>query len=140
MKIRVIVAAMVAVMLVPVLSIAGDVLIIGNPSVTASFLSEKELSKIYLGKKTAWGDGTKIVFVIQKNSDTHKAFLKEYVHKSPSQFDRHWKKLVFTGKGSSPQAFDSEKALIKFVSDTKGAIGYVSTDSNLENVKTISVK
>ena len=140
MKIKVIIAAVVAIVLIPVFSVAGDVVLIGNRSITESALSSKDIGNIYLGKKTLWQDGAKIVFVVRKEAEINKTFLKEYVHKSPSQYDRHWKKLIFTGKGFAPQAFESDQALIKFVSETRGAIGYVSPGSKLENVKTISVK
>ncbi len=140
MKNRVIVALMLASVIFPNLSAAGDVIIIANPSVAVSHFSQKDISNIFLGKKTNWKDDSKIVFVVQRNSDVHKAFLKNYVHKSPSQFDRYWKKLIFTGKGALPKSFESEQALIKYVGETKGAIGYVSAKSNRVNVKTIRVE
>lgn len=140
MKFRVIIAALVAVILLPLLAAGGEVTFIGNPSLTVSKLSKKDVRNIFLGKKTTWDDNTKIVFVIQEDTPTHEAFLEKYLRKSPSQFKRYWKDKVFTGKGSLPQAFASEQNLIKFVSETKGALGYVSAGTNLNEVKTISVK
>lgn len=140
MKIRVIVAVMVALMLLPALSAASDVIVIGNPSVPVSDLRKKDISKIFLGKKVVWDDKSKIVVVIQSNADLHEKFLKEYVGKSPSKFAAAWKDLVFTGKRSAPKIFATDQEMIKFVSETKGAIGYVSTGTTLDKVKTISVK
>lgn len=140
MKIRVIITAVVAVMLIPVFSMAGDVVIIGNPALPTATISKKEIIRIFLGKKIVWADKTKIVIALRKNSDTHKAFLKEYIHKSPTQFAGIWKQRIFTGMGSSPKTFDGDKETVKYVSETKGAVGYVSTGTGLDNVKTISVK
>lgn len=140
MKIKVIVAALVAVMLLPVLCAAGGVVVIGNPSVPASALSKQDVGNIFLGNKTVWDDGSKITFVIQKDSAGHETFLKEYISKTPAQFANYWKKQVFTGKGSSPQSLQSDEEMIKFVSETKGAVGYVSSGTGLNNVKTISVR
>lgn len=140
MKIKIIVAALVAVMLAPVLALAGGVVVIGNASVPTSALSRQDISNIFLGNKTAWDDGGKITFVIQKDSAGHEIFLKEFIGKTPSQFANYWKKQVFTGKGSSPQSLDSDQEMIKFVGETKGAVGYVSSGVGLNNVKTISVR
>lgn len=140
MKIRVIVAAMAFILFAPVLSVAEDVVLIGNPSVKATTLQEKDVSKIFLGKKIVWDDKTRIVIALQKNPAIHNAFLKEYIHKSPSRFASLWKRQVFTGGMLAPKTFESDKGVVKYVSETKGAIGYVSAETNLENVKTISVK
>lgn len=140
MEIKVIVAALVAVMLVPVLAAAGGVMVIGNPSVPATTLSELDIIYIFLGDKTAWDDGKKITFVIQEDSAAHKTFLKEYISISPAQFANYWKKRVFTGKGSSPQSLKNDQEMIKFIGETKGAVGYVSSGTILNNVKTISVR
>lgn len=140
MKIRVIAAALVTIMLLPALSAAGDLVLIGNPSLRESTLRKKDVKNIYLGKKRVWKDGTKIVFAIQTEKDLLKLFLKEYVGKSPSQYDNFWRNRIFSGKGSSPLTFDGNQEMINFVSKTKGAIGYVSAGSNLEDIKTISVK
>ncbi len=140
MKTRVIVVFMLVSVLFPSLSAAGDVMIIAHHSIGVSKLSEKDVSNIYLGKKTVWGDGSKIVFALQENPNLLQTFLEEYVKKSPAQFDRYWKKLIFTGKAGRPKVFDNDQALIKFVGETKGAIGYVSAKSKRVNVKTISVE
>ena len=39
-----------------------------------------------------------------------------------------------------PKSFKTEKALVDFISKTEGAIGYVSSDAKLKNVKIISVE
>ncbi len=139
MKIRVIAAAMVYFLFFPVLSEAKDVLIIGNPSVKAGKLTKRDVSKIFLGKKIAWDDNTRIVIALQKNPAIHKAFLKEYIHKSASRFASIWKRKIFTGM-IAPKTFESDDEVVRYVSETKGAIGYVSANTNVDDVKTISIK
>lgn len=125
--------------IIPTLCFADNVTIIANPSVSESALSSQKISKIYLGKKTTWDNGTKISFALLKG-DTHNHFLKSYIHKTDSQYKIFWKKQIFTGKGAPPQVFDSNKAMINFVAKTPGAIGYVSGDVKAANVKTITVE
>lgn len=140
MKIRLLAAAIVAVLLTPVLSAAGDVVIIGHPSVPVSTLTKYEVSNIFLGKKSSWSDKTKISFGIQKNTSIHKIFCREYLNKNTSQFANYWKRKLYSGQSLSPHISDGEQEMIKFVSETKGAIGYVSNNTPLDNVKTITIK
>ncbi|MBI5897097.1 MAG: substrate-binding domain-containing protein [Desulfobacterales bacterium] len=140
MRIKLFFLAMVVLTLLPALAAAGDVVVIANPLVGASSLSKQDVGNIYQGKKSTWDDGSKIVFVVLKGSAAHEQFLTEYVGKNDSQFDTFWKKQVFTGQGSPPQAFDSEQAMLDFVAKTAGAIGYVSANAKVANVKTITVQ
>lgn len=140
MKVRILVTILVAVILIPVLSMAGEVVFIGNSSVPASTLNHYDVKNIFLGIKTLWDDGTEIVVVVQKDSSTHDEFLKKYIRKTSAQFSNYWKKQLFSGKGLFPQSKASDQEIINFVRQKKGAIGYVSTDTGLDNVKVISVK
>jgi ABC-type phosphate transport system substrate-binding protein len=47
---------------------------------------------------------------------------------------------VFTGKGSMPKSFASDAEVVKYVSTTKGAIGYVSAAADVASAKKIAVK
>ena len=140
MKIRLILAAIVAIWLVPAFSMAQDVIPIGNSSVKVSSLTQREITNIFMGKKIAWDDKTKIVLFFQKDPIVHNAFLKKYIHKNNFIFERLWKRLVFTGKVKLPKYLESDTEMIEHVSTTKGAIGYVSAGTRLDNVKTITVK
>jgi len=100
--------------------------IITNLNVKENKLTKKEVENIFLGKQTKWENGKKITFFTLKSSNTHKAFLKEYIGKTSSQYKTFWKKQIFTGKGKAPKSFTSEKDLINYISSTKGAVGYIS--------------
>lgn len=140
MKVRLAVTILVAVMLIPVLSMAGEVVFIGNSSVPASTLSEYDVKNIFLGIKPLWDDGAEIILVVQTDSSAHDEFLKKYIGKTSAQFTNYWKKQLFSGKGLVPPSKASDQEIINFVRQNKGAIGYVSTDTGLDNVKVISVR
>ncbi|MFH2065851.1 MAG: substrate-binding domain-containing protein [Pseudomonadota bacterium] len=116
----------------------AKVLIIANNSVSQESLNKEDLQNIFLGKMAKWSDNTSIYFVTSEN-EVHEDFLKTYINRSSSQFRNYWRKMVFTGKGQKPKALNSDEEIIQFVSETSGAIGYVSTDAALKNVKTITV-
>ena len=70
----------------------------------------------------------------------HETFCKDYIGKTPQQFDSYWKKLTFTGQGTPPKKMESDAAMIDYVAKTKGAIGYVSAGAATEGVKVLQVK
>lgn len=118
---------------------AADVRIVGNPSVPGDTIDQATLKDIFLGKKTTWDNGESIEFVTLNDGDTHSAFLAAYINKTPSQFSSFWKQQVFTGKGKMPKSFESEGALLEYVTGKAGAIGYISA-ADPGSAKTITVK
>ncbi|MGD9161335.1 MAG: substrate-binding domain-containing protein [Desulfobacteraceae bacterium] len=128
-----------AISIIPAMCLGNDLIVIANSSVSDTTLSKNDLTKIYLGKKSSWSNGGKIKFVVLGGA-THAAFLENYVGKTESQFNTFWKKQVFTGKGSPPEKLNSDQAMVDYVAQTAGAIGYVSAGTNVSKVKTITIK
>lgn len=116
-----------------------DVVIIANKDVPAGSISGSELKKIFLAKKTEWGNGSNLEFVTLSGGGVHELFLKTYLSKSPSQFQRYFRTLVFTGKGTAPQSFSTEGEVVSFVTSTGGAIGYVSAGTSTGSAKVLNV-
>ncbi|MBT8343061.1 MAG: hypothetical protein HKP58_01615 [Desulfatitalea sp.] len=141
MWIGVLLAMMVGIML-PLSGIAwaGDVVVIANKNAPDSTLSREDLKNIFLAKKSQWNSGGSINFAILTQGATHETFLKQYIQKTPSQFERHFRKLIFTGKGKAPTTMSSEKEMLAYVSSTEGAIGYVSFETNTSAVMVINVQ
>jgi len=86
-------------------------------------LDKNQVRDIYLGK----------LFQVKKipirpvvlfEGEAHKVFLKNYIFKNSSQFKRHWKKMLFTGKASPPISVDQETEGYKLLSskDSKEGI------------------
>ncbi len=135
----IIVFIMLASLLAPAQALADDVIIIANKSVPVSSLGADDIKQIFLGQKTTWNDGTKINFVVQDRTKASNAFLKTYLQKTATQYDKFWKIQVFTGKGRAPRSYSSSFELIQFVSQTPGAISYVSAGTNIGDLKVIAV-
>lgn len=114
------------------------IVIIANKNVPDSSLSIEEVKRIFLAKKRLWRDGSKIEFVTLKGCVAHDVFLKSYLEKTPSQYDSYFKNLVFTGRGKALRTFSTEAELVKYVSGTDGAIGYVSSGTNTRSAKVIT--
>ena len=117
---------------------ADGLLIISNKNIAEASLTKADVKNIYSGKKTKWGNDETIIVTVLAGSDAHKAFLKEFVKKSPSQFKLTWKKMMFTGKGNPPKKFKDMKSLVEFVEKTDGAIGYITPDMKSDGIKVIA--
>ncbi|QTA83547.1 Uncharacterized protein dnl_59600 [Desulfonema limicola] len=118
---------------------AEEAVIICNKDVPENSLSKYEVEQIFLGRKTRWGNGQKINFVVMNGGEVHGNFLRKYVSKTESQFTMFWKKMVFTGKGSMPEAFNTPEETLKYVSETSGAVSYVPSSTANDTVKTVSL-
>ncbi|MBA3029979.1 MAG: substrate-binding domain-containing protein [Proteobacteria bacterium] len=112
----------------------ADPVVIFSNNVSDS-LDTDTVQKIYLGKKSKWEDGSKIVPVALEQGSVHDAFLEKFIKKNSSQFETYWKQMIFSGKGAPPKAFATEAELFDFISKTPGAVGYVDSATSHEGVK-----
>jgi ABC-type phosphate transport system substrate-binding protein len=120
-------------------AMAQDVVLVANKDVQVSAIRDSDLRAIFLGSKTRLADGTHVVPITLKGGPAHEVFLRNHVGETPEDFRALWRKAVFTGQGAMPKACDSEAALIDYVAETPGAIGYVSriTAQDKDKVKSI---
>ena|SRR5687768_15026372 len=137
MKTTIAAVLMLSVALCAAPAFASDVQVIGNASVPAE-LTAADLKEIFLGNKTAAGGGP--VVPVLSSGAAHDAFLKAYVGKTDQGLKTHFKSLVFTGQGSMPKSLASDADVVKYVSATKGAVGYVSASADVAGAKKIAVK
>ncbi len=118
---------------------AGEI-VIANEQVPAGAVSKAVLEQIFLGGAKAFGNGEAIVVVTLKEGPVHESFLKSYLSKTPPQFQRAWRDLVFGGGASKlPQAFATEAELVAYVAKTRGAIGYIDEGTPHDGVKVLKV-
>ena len=123
----------------PMPSVAGDVKVIANSSVKADAISKAELKHVFLEERNSLTDGTHVEPIQQKDGPVHEAFLQECLGISEDDLQMYYRALVFTGKGSMPKAFGSDAEVVAHVARTRGAIGYVSSTTSAEGVKTLSI-
>ena len=118
---------------------AADVKIIANKSVTADVISAGELKSVFLEEANSLGDGTHVEPVLRKGGRIHEVFVQEYVGKTGGDLQIYYRTLVFTGRGSMPKELASDAEIVAYVTGRKGAIGYVSADTNTDGVKILAI-
>ena len=118
---------------------AADILMIAHPDVQSESLDRATVADMYRQRKTKWDSGETIRVVMLKKGATHETFVRDFVKTTPAKLKKLWKKVVFTGAGTPPKILKSEAALIEFVAETEGAIGYIDAATPHEDVKEISI-
>ncbi len=134
------IAAILAVTTLSQATAQESVKIIVNPEVEVSSLSQAELARIYLGKKTFWKSGSRISpSLLHEKSQLTKLFLEESVRKTVRQYRAYWKRRLFSGQGTAPKTFASSKQVANYVADNPGAIGVVDASFTDNRVKVVEL-
>ncbi|MFP3363800.1 phosphate ABC transporter substrate-binding protein [Pseudoalteromonas sp. SIMBA_148] len=115
----------------------AEVAVIVNPG-NANALDAETIKKIYLGKAKSFDNGNKVNPATQNGTAIADEFNSKVVGKSSSQLNAYWSKLVFTGKGTPPEKFDSDQAVIDFVAANDDSIGYIDSSKATDKVKVIA--
>ena len=98
-----------------------------------------ELRSVFLEDKRSLKDGSHVEPVFAKSGPAHEVFLRQYVGKSDDELRTYYRTLVFTGTGAMPKFLASDAEIVNYVATTKGAIGYVSSDSSATGVKVLAI-
>ncbi len=121
-------------------SIHAAVAVITHTGIDEIGLSKSKLAKIYLGKLKRYSNGEKIRVVnLPKSSMAYKKFHKVVVKKTDAVLNRYWSKLKYTGKGKPPKTLATTREVIKWVANTKGAIGYIDGKYLNKSVKVVLI-
>ena len=115
-----------------------EIIFIANSSVNMETISKADIQQIFVGEKIAWSRTQHIELCILTKSDPLNQFLKTYTDMNQIKFKRHWKRVLFTGRGKYPKFFKNEPDIIQYVSQTEGAIGFISALPETAGVKVIT--
>ena len=119
----------------------GQTKVIVSTDVEVSAISQAEIARIYLGKKTFWDSGARIQpSLLDEKSPLTESFLEENLKKTVRQFRAYWKRHLFSGQGTAPKTFASSKQVADFVAANPGAIGIVDGSYTDDRVKFIDLK
>ena len=119
----------------------SDIVVIVNAKNSVSSISKSDLNRIFLGKKSEFGNGQKAIPVNQYySSDIRAKFDKQFLRKSPQQSKAYWSKQLFTGAGKPPMEMPGDLDVLQEVAKNEDMIGYVDSSALNESVKVLTVK
>lgn len=121
------------------LQVEGGLAIVANSKGAPAEIPLSKLKWILKGEQQRWKDGTKITLAFMKTSTpVGDDMAKRIFGMTAKELNKYFLAQVFQGKMSSPQFFDSEEDLIKYVKNNDGAIG-VASFKNASGTTTITV-
>jgi len=112
----------------------SEIWIVAHPSVPADVLKSSEVQRIFLLKTTVWKNGTPIVPVNREAASQERLrFSSVVLGVSIRSLSNYWNRMHFKGF-MPPVVQESNAAMIAFVRNVPGAIGYITTDNIPEGV------
>ncbi len=114
----------------------GMVVIVAQDSPVTK-VSRDELALIFKARKRYWDEGLRIQAVnLPAGHLLRRNFSAQILGSSPEELDDYWRDMYFHGV-QPPYVLASEEAVIRFVSSTPGAIGYVSSCATDHRIKVL---
>lgn len=115
--------------------------IIVNPDNPVSSVDRRFLADVYLKKATRWSSDEAIRPVdLGPGSPARRAFSDDVLRRSVSAVKSYWQQMVFSGRGVPPPELDNDGEVVKFVLKNRGAVGYVSSGSEVAGAKIVPVR
>lgn len=118
-----------------------------DPVIISSLDTTRTISlyqaKAYFGMRIQqWPDSRPIrVFVLPDRHPLHEAFCKTLLNVFPHQLRTAWDRQLFSGTGQAPVEVQSEDEMLIRITNTPGAIGYLSRQKADESkVRKIEVR
>ena len=132
--------ALLLVLTLPGEARAESFAVVVHPQNPTQELSKSELSELFMKRKDAWSHGPRVEPVYLQPANSVRAQFSEEVLGKPEQAVRaFWLQQLYSGKEVPPVELGSDAAVIEFVRDRPGAIGYVSASTPLAGVRRISI-
>jgi ABC-type phosphate transport system substrate-binding protein len=117
--------------------------LIANTKVPTDSVDRKFLADTFFKKITHWPEDGVIQPVDQKPESTvRRKFSEDVLGKSVMGVKNYWQQLIFSGADVPPPELGNDDEVIRFVSKTPGAIGYISSAaaSLPAGIKAVSIK
>ncbi len=123
-------------------AVAQNFRIVVHESNPTASLTKAEASDMFLKKTVKWKNGAEVQPVDQKPSSAVRAEFTQAVHgKSLAAVQSYWQQQIFSGRGVPPQEMAGDRAVLEWVQNNTGGIGYISADVPVAGfgVKTVAL-
>lgn len=99
------------------------------------------LADVYLKRMTRWDDGEPARPVDQRpDSAARRAFSESVLRRSVEAVKRYWQQRIFSGRDLPPPELDGDAAVVSYVANHRGAIGYISASARPDKTKLVPVR
>jgi ABC-type phosphate transport system substrate-binding protein len=100
------------------------------------------LADAFLKKVSRWQDGEALRPVdLRPDTAVRHAFSLSVLRRPVAAVRSYWQQCIFSGRDVPPPELDSEAAVLRYVARHRGAVGYVSATTKVEEgVRVIAVR
>lgn len=114
--------------------------VVVHPSVQVQQVSTEQLSRLFLKKETRWPDGQAVAPVEPGDGPARSAFAARVHRKSLGAIRSYWNQMIFGGRDVPPLERATDAAVVEYVRDHPGAIGYVAPGAATAGVRVVPVR
>jgi hypothetical protein len=112
-----------------------------HPDNPAGPATREFLADAFFKSTTRWSDGETIRPVdLKPNSSTRASFSSAVLRRSIAAVRSYWQQRIFSGRDVPPPELDSEEAVVSYVLEHRGAVGYVSGATKVRGAKVVFSK
>lgn len=115
----------------------AELVVVANPGVKINSLTQTEITRIFLGQAGTYPDGS-VATPLDVSGDFRNSFYTYVLKKSPTQIEKYWARMIFTGKAQPPREVRI-KEVKAVLADTRGGISYMDKSLVDESVKVITI-
>ena len=119
---------------------AGEFIVILNKGSSIATVSSIELKRLYTGKITEISGKSVAAVNLALDNPAAIAFVKANLGMTIPEYKSFWLGEQVRGGGSPPSVQKTPEAMIAWVTQNSGAIGYVPAGTVVDAVKSIEVK
>ena len=119
--------------------ISAQVAVIAHKSVPIDTVKNSELLNFYTGDVSFWSDGEPIIIFDLKPRSEAKDTFYNFLGMNSSRIKSIWMKRMLSGDADPPESLKTEEDVLKKVTSTPGAIGFVSHSKVSREVKVLVV-
>ncbi len=119
----------------------GAYRVIVDPHNRVGAVERMFLADAFLKKATRWSNG-RVILPVDLGSDSavRRKFTEDVLKRSVGAVRNYWQQQIFSGRDVPPPELDSEAEVVQYVLKHPGAIGYVSTGTEIYDCKVVAVK
>lgn len=111
-----------------------------NKANAASTLDRGEVAKMFMKQSVKWASGVAVEPADQSPaSGVRERFSADIHGKAVGAVQSAWQRIIFSGRGVPPPEVASDAAVIAFVAEHPGGIGYVTEAAGTDQVKVVDV-
>ena len=111
-----------------------------NKANPATALAKADVAKMFMRQAVKWPSGEAVEPVDQSPAAGVRERFSQDIHgKAVGAVQSAWQRVIFSGRGVPPPEVGSDEAVIAFVAEHPGGIGYVGEGAATDRVKVVDV-